>query len=101
MTPSQAAQEKFTSPRTEAGRTLVQRMLSSKTDDRMGPDDLQRAILAIEREAAAATPSLRAVVEEVEAEEKRWLEWWARGAKGAFVWKRDAVRAAREALDGN
>lgn len=45
--------KKPTIPRTEAGRTLVQRMLSSKTEDRMGPDDLQRAILAIEQQAAA------------------------------------------------
>ena len=44
---------------------------------------------------------LRAVIEEVEAEEKRWLEWWARGGKGSFVWKREAVSAAKEALNGS
>lgn len=54
----------------------------------------------VEAEAAASRPAalLREVIEEVESEERRWLEWWARGGKGVFVWKRAAVQRAKEAI---
>lgn len=50
-------------PRTEAGRALYGRLLSSRSDDRMGPGDLERAIIAIEAEAAGDATELRAALE--------------------------------------
>ena len=58
MTLSRAAQEEPTSPRTEAGRAFLDDQPSFMDGRSYRDRVILPAILAIEREAAAATPSL-------------------------------------------